>query len=125
MVYIKQTKCNRYILFKKSNIEKLMTDGLMGGENEIAEYEKGGAPWCITYTFMPNELEGLLRSFGVKNIEMAGPGAYARTIPHELLAKIMNDPKQRSDFLDICYKYDSNPYVCGMGKDNLLAKGDL
>ena len=70
---------------KKSNIEKLMTDGLMGGENEIAEYEKGGAPWCITYTFMPNELEGLLRSFGVKNIEMAGPGAYARTIPHELL----------------------------------------
>ena len=111
--------------FKKSNIEKLMTDGLMGGENEIAEYEKGGAPWCITYTFMPNELEGLLRSFGVKNIEMAGPGAYARTIPHELLAKIMNDPKQRSDFLDICYKYDSNPYVCGMGKDNLLAKGDL
>lgn len=43
----------------------------------------------------------------------------------ELLVKIMNDPKQRSDFLDICYKYDSNPYVCGMGKDNLLAKGDL
>lgn len=103
--------------FKKSNIEKLMTDGLMGGENEIAEYEKGGAPWCITYTFMPNELEGLLRRFGVKNIEMAGPGAYARTVPHELLVKIMNDSKQRSDFL--------NQYVCGMGKDNLLAKGDL
>ena len=102
-----------------------MTDGLMGGENEIAEYEKGGAPWCITYTFMPNELEGLLRHFGVKNIEMAGPGAYARTVPHELLVKIMNDSKQRSDFLDVCYKYDSNQYVCGMGKDNLLAKGDL
>lgn len=111
--------------FKKSNIEKLMTDGLMGGENEIAEYEKGGAPWCITYTFMPNELEGLLRRFGVKNIEMAGPGAYSRTVPHELLVKIMNDSKQRSDFLDVCYKYDSNQYVCGMGKDNLLAKGDL
>ena len=111
--------------FQKSNIEKLMTDGLMGGENEIAEYEKGGAPWCITYTFMPNELEGLLRRFGVKNIEMAGPGAYARTVPHELLVKIMNDSKQRSDFLDVCYKYDSNQYVCGMGKDNLLAKGDL
>lgn len=111
--------------FKKNNIEKMMTDGLMGGENEIAEYEKGGAPWCITYTFMPNELEGLLRRFGVKNIEMAGPGAYARTVPHELLVKIMNDSKQRSDFLDVCYKYDSNQYVCGMGKDNLLAKGDL
>ncbi len=111
--------------FKKSNVEKLMTDGLMGGEKEIAEYEKGGVPWCITYTFMPNELESLLRRFGVKNIEMAGPGAYARTVPHELLVKIMNDPKQRSDFLDVCYQYDSNQYVCGMGKDNLLAKGDL
>lgn len=111
--------------FEKSGIEKLMAEGLMGGENEIAEYEKGGTPWCITYAFMPNELEDLLRSQGVKNIELAGPGAYARTIPNELLVKIMNDPKQRLDFLDFCYKYDSNPYVCGMGKDNLLAKGDL
>ena len=111
--------------FEKDPAEKLMTDGLMGGEEEIAEYKKGGAPWCITYTFLPDELEGILRGLGVKNIEMAGPGAYARTVPNELLLKIMNDPKQRSDFLDFCYHYDSNPYVCGMGKDNLLIKGDL
>ena len=111
--------------FEKSNIEKLMSDGLMGGESEIAEYENGGTPWCITYAFMPNELEDLLHRLGVKNIEMAGPGAYARTVPRELLVKIMNDPKQWSEFLDVCYKYDSNQYVCGMGKDNLLAKGDL
>ena len=26
----------------------------------------------------------------------------------------MNDSKQRSDFLDVCYKYDSNQYVCGI-----------
>ncbi|HIV47367.1 MAG TPA: methyltransferase domain-containing protein [Candidatus Acutalibacter stercorigallinarum] len=111
--------------FEKDPAEKLMTDGLMGGEEEIAEYKKGGAPWCITYTFLPDELEGILRGLGVKNIEMAGPGAYARTVPNELLLKIINDPKQRSDFLDFCYHYDSNPYVCGMGKDNLLIKGDL
>ena len=111
--------------FEKSNVERMMMDGLMGGKDEIAEYERGGAPWCITYTFMPDELESILRGFGVKNIEMAGPGAYARTVPNELLVKIMNDPKQCSDFLDICYHYDSNPYVCGMGKDNLLVKGDL
>lgn len=111
--------------FEKSNIEKLMSNGLMGGESEIAEYKNGGTPWCITYAFMPNELEDLLHRLGVKNIEMAGPGAYARTVPRELLVKIMNDPKQWSDFLDVCYKYDSNQYVCGMGKDNLLAKGDL
>ncbi|MDE5698936.1 MAG: hypothetical protein K2I96_16285 [Lachnospiraceae bacterium] len=78
-----------------------MPDGLMGGEKEITEYEKEGASWCITYTFMPDELEGLLRRFGVKNIEMAGSGAYARTVPHESLVKMMNDSKQRSDFLDL------------------------
>lgn len=111
--------------FHKDNLEKLMSDGLMGGEEEIAEFEQGGTPWCITYTFMPDELKTILSEFGVKNIELAGPGAYARTIPNELLVKIMNDPKQRAEFLDFCYQYDSNPFVCGMGKDNLLARGDL
>lgn len=111
--------------FDKESLERLWADGLMGGKEEIAEYEKGGTPWCITYTFMPDELENILKKFGVKNIELAGPGAYARTIPNELLVKIMNDPKQRADFLDFCYHYDSNPFVCGMGKDNLFAKGEL
>lgn len=111
--------------FQKDAVQKLWTDGLMGGEEEIAEYKDGGAPWCITYTFLPDELEGILRRCGVKNIRLAGPGAYARTIPRELLVKIMNDPKQREDFLEICYRYDASPYVCGMGKDNLLAVGEL
>ena len=74
---------------------------------------------------MPDELEGILKRNGVKNISLAGPGAYARTIPNELLVKIMNDPKQREEFLEFSHKFDSNPYVCGMGKDNLFAKGDL
>ena len=111
--------------FNKQNAEKLLTDGLMGGEEEIAQYEQGGAPWCITYTFMPDELERILSGFGVKSIQLSGPGAYGRTIPREILAKIMKDPKQRQDFLDFCYQYDFNLYVCGMGKDNLLAVGDL
>ncbi|MBP5169289.1 MAG: methyltransferase domain-containing protein [Oscillospiraceae bacterium] len=111
--------------FNKQNAEKLMADGLMGGEEEIAQYEQGGAPWCITYTFMPDELEGILSGYGVKNIRLSGPGAYGRTIPREILARIMNDPEQKRDFLDFCYQYDSNPYVCGMGKDNLLAIGDI
>ncbi len=109
----------------RTEIEKLWADGLVGGEEEIAEYEQGGAPWCITYTFMPDELKGILERLGVRDIKLAGPGAYARTIPNELLVKIMNDPKQRFDFLDVCYRFDSNPFVCGMGKDNLLAKGEI
>ena len=111
--------------FHKQNAEKLMADGLMGGEEEIAQYEQGGAPWCITYTFMPDELEGILSGYGVKNIQLSGPGAYGRTIPREILTKIMKDPEQKRDFLDFCCRYDSNPYVCGMGKDNLLATGEI
>ena len=104
---------------------ELWTNGLMGGSDEIAEYENGGSPWCITYTFMPDELAGLLGQNGVKDIRLAGPGAYARTLPNEILVKIMNDSKQRAAFLDFCHIYDSNPYVCGMGKDNLLVIGNL
>ena len=65
-----------------------------------------------------------VEKYGVKNISLAGPGAFARTIPNEILVKIMNNPKQRADFLEFCHMYDSNPYVCGMGKDNLFAKGE-
>ena len=109
--------------FNETFCREVWEKGLMGGDAEIEEYEKGGAPWPITYTFLPNELERILHENGVKNIQLAGPGAYARTIPNEILRKIMNDPAQRSAFLDFCYTFDQNPYVCGMGKDNLFAKG--
>ena len=111
--------------FRKADAEKLLADGLMGGEEEIAEYERGGAPWCITYTFMPDELESVLAGYGVKNIRLSGPGAYGRTVPREILTRIMKDPEQKRDFLEFCYRFDSNPYVCGMGKDNLLAVGEI
>lgn len=111
--------------FNKQDAEKLLTNGLMGGDEEIAQYEQGGTPWCITYTFMPDELERILSGYGVRSIQLSGPGAYGRTIPREILTRIMNDPKQKQDFLDFCYLYDCNPYVCGMGKDNLLAVGEI
>lgn len=112
-------------VFDKARIDELQRTGLMGGEWEIEEYEKGGAPWCITYAFLPEELKAVLERYGVKKVELAGPGAYARTIPNEILVKIMQDEKQRKDFLAVCHAYDSNPYVCGMGKDNLFARGEL
>lgn len=89
------------------------------------EDSDGFVQWCITYTFLPEELKGILERFGVRNVELAGPGAFARTVPNEILVKIMNDEKQRREFLEVCHVYDSNPYVCGMGKDNLFAKGNL
>lgn len=111
--------------FDRQLAEQVMADGLLGGQKEIEEYEAGNAPWCITYTFMPDELERILLGYGVKNIQLSGPGAFGRTIPREILVKLMSDPEQRKDFLDFCYQYDSNPYVCGMGKDNLMAIGDI
>lgn len=104
---------------------QLLETGLMGGEEEIAEYEKGGTPWPITYGFMPEELEGILAAHGVKDIRLTGPGAFARTIPNKILRKIMANSAQKKEFLDFCYIYDQNPYVCGMGKDNLFAHGYL
>ncbi len=104
---------------------RVLSDGLMGGEAEIAEYERGGAPWCITYTFLPDELRDTLASFGVRDIRLSGPGAYARTVPREILVRIMKDPIQKEHFLRFCEKFDSNPFVCGLGKDNLLAIGEI
>ena len=67
----------------------------------------------------------MLERYGVKEVSLAGPGAYARTIPNELLVKIMEDEKQKAAFLEFCHSYDSSPFVCGMGKDNLFAKGTI
>ena len=115
----------RNFSFSLRNAEKLLSDGLMGGEEEIRQYEEGGTPWCITYTFMPDELASILTGYGVRNVRLSGPGAYGRTVPREILVRIMNDPDQKKDFLDFCYQYDSSIYVCGMGKDNLLALGEI
>ncbi|MBR6028653.1 MAG: class I SAM-dependent methyltransferase [Clostridia bacterium] len=111
--------------FDRTQADRVLEEGLMGGEEEIAAYRRGEAPWCLTYTFLPEELQQLLEGYGVKNIRLAGPGAYARTLPREILVKLMADPSQKADFLDFCYRFDSNPAVCGLGKDNLLATGDV
>lgn len=112
--------------FNKDLCQKAWNEGICDNiEEVISSYNSGKSPWPITYLFMPDELKDILRKNGVNNIRLAGPGAYARTIPNEILVKIMKDEKQRKEFLDFCYQYDSNPYVCGMGKDNLLAYGEI
>ena len=111
--------------FNKQSCEELLEKGVHGIEDAVKMYDDGEAPWPITYHFMPDELRSILENCGVRNISLAGPGAYGRTIPNEILVKIMNDPRQKADFLEFCHKYDSNAYVCGMGKDNLFAKGDI
>ena len=112
--------------FRLKDVLNTYETGLMCDVEETkAAYDRGEIPWSISYHFMPKEIENILKSNGVKNIKLAGPGAFARTIPNEILVKIMNDPMQKKDFLEFCHIYDSDPYVCGMGKDNLFARGDI
>ena len=112
--------------FREEALMEAMETGLLCDVEEAkASYDRGEAPWSISYHFMPDELKRILENCGVRNVSLAGPGAFARTIPNEILVKIMNDPVQRKNFLDFCYLYDSNPYVCGMGKDNLFARGEI
>lgn len=112
--------------FNRQEAERELSEGLIGGgEETIAAYERGETPWCVTYAFMPEELERILGGLGVKDIKLSGPGAYARTVPREILLKLMADPEQKKDFLDFCYTYDCQRCVCGMGKDNLFARGEL
>ena len=112
--------------FSKDSIMKTYATGLFGDIEESKKaYDRGETPWSISYHFMPDELKEVLEKNGVRNVELAGPGAFARTIPNEILVKIVSDPIQRKQFLEFCHLYDSNPYVCGMGKDNLFAKGEI
>jgi len=112
--------------FDKSFCDMVYKKGLCENlDSTIESYESGKAPWPITYLFMPEELNNILDTNGVKNIRLAGPGVDARTIPNSILMKIITDDVQRKEFLEFCYEYDKNLYVCGMGKDNLLACGEI
>ena len=112
--------------FREESLTAAMKTGLLGDPEEARQaYDRGEAPWSITYHFMPEELKGILEECGVRNIALAGPGAFARTIPNEILVRIMQDPAQRKEFLEFCHLYDSQPSVCGLGKDNLFARGEI
>ena len=104
------------------NVHETFKTGLMEKVDNVQEsYLKGNTPWPVTYLFMPEELKKILEDSGASVLSMAGPGAFSRSIPNEVLVKIMKNEKHRKEFLDFCYIFDSQPSVIGLGKDNLLA----
>ena len=112
--------------FRPDSLKAAMETGLLSDPEEARQaYDRGEVPWSITYHFLPEELKRILEDCGVRNVELAGPGAFARTLPNEILVRIMQDPEQRKGFLEFCHQYDSHPSVCGLGKDNLFARGDI
>lgn len=107
-----------------ASVWRAWESGLFEEGDDIRErFEKGDAPWPVTYLFMPEELRDILSRSGVRDIRLSGPGAFSRSIPHGMLQRIMMNPEEKSEFLRFCYRYDSQPSVAGMGKDNLLAVG--
>jgi len=107
-------------------VKDFFRTGLMEPVDKTARaYEDGGAPWPVSYAFMPDELYGIMEKSGAKNIKLYGPGALSRSIPGETLRAVMSDEKLKREFLDFCFWYDSQPWCVGMGKDNLVAIADL
>lgn len=103
---------------------RALTSGILGDRDRIErEYAAGRAPWPYNYLFMPDELREVLVRSGVRDVRLSGPGALARSIPNEVLRMLLLNDGYRERFLDLCYEFDSNPAVCGLGKDNLVASG--
>jgi SAM-dependent methyltransferase len=101
-----------------------LATGLLGDAKDIEhEYQAGRAPWPHNYLFLPAELEALLRTSGVTDIRLSGPGALSRGMPNVLLRKLLLTDEHRQRFLDLCFEFDAQPGVCGLGKDNLVASG--
>lgn len=95
-------------------------------ENPEALLERmqlGETPWPANYCFLPEELAAILEGAGLRGIRLSGPGALARSIPKEILRRLLFVSEYRQPFLEQCYTFDSQPSVCGLGKDNLVAAG--
>ena len=107
-----------------TKLQKTYQTGLLEeAEGTRDSYERGKTPWPVTYQFIPDELVHILQMNGMVDINLAGPGAFSRSIPNEVLVKIMKDQEWKAEFLEFCYQYDKQPWVAGLGKDNLLAVG--
>jgi SAM-dependent methyltransferase len=107
-----------------NSVWRALTSGILGDRERVEqEYVAGRAPWPHNYLFMPGELREILVRTGVRDVRLSGPGALARSIPNEVLRMLLLNDDYRGRFLDLCYEFDSNPAVCGLGKDNLAASG--
>jgi hypothetical protein len=123
--------------------DKLLDTGLPEDPDIIFDQlEQGGHPCPVNYCFTLDELKSALEEAGLKEIKLAGPGAMARSrvsthlifikvyikmrlrdVRDNILKKLLFTPEHRERFLDLCYRFDSEPQICGLGKDNLVASG--
>jgi SAM-dependent methyltransferase len=106
------------------NAWEVLNAGLISPRQQTeSDYRAGRTPWPNNYLFLPAELDALLRANQVTDIRLAGPGALSRGIPNVVLRKLLLTEEYRQRFLDLCFAFDSQAAVCGLGKDNLVASG--
>jgi SAM-dependent methyltransferase len=104
--------------------DRLWSKGLANDPAQVEEaFAAGRSPWPVTYCFLPDELRTTLEAAGLRDVELAGPGALARTLPQPLLHRLLFTPAYRGPFLDRCYAFDRQPWAAAFGKDTLLASG--
>jgi SAM-dependent methyltransferase len=121
--YLGQTNLSSFVP-DIDNVWRALTSGILGDRDRIErEYAAARTPWPQNYLFMPDELREILLGNGVRDIRLSGPGALARSIPNEVLRMMLRNDDYRGRFLDLCYEFDSNAALCGLGKDNLTASG--
>lgn len=104
--------------------DRLYEEGLFDDPDEVFRWmEEGGTPWPVTYLFRPEEMEALCRTSGLREVKLAGPGALARSLPGDILRKLLYTEANRELFLARCYRFDSEPSVCGLGLHSLVVSG--
>lgn len=107
-----------------TTVDGLWMNGLFDDPDQVYEQMiNGGTPWPVTYLFRPEEIREQYQAADLQNIRLAGPGALARTLPGEILRKLLYTEAYREPFLERCYQFDSDPSVCGMGYASLVASG--
>lgn len=104
--------------------DRLIAEGLTCDPEEVlAQMLGGGTPWPVTYHFRPEELAASLAAAGLQEVRLSGPGALARTLPGDILRKLLYTEEYREPFLMRCFLFDSEPSVCGLGLYSLVASG--
>jgi hypothetical protein len=101
-------------------MSNFLVTGLSDDPDELYErMELGEAPWPIHYCFLPDEIRSVLETAGLRDVKLLGPGALARSIPREILQRLLLTPEYRKGFGE-CVVTDAH----GRWADNGMGRHD-
>ncbi|MEE8433496.1 MAG: methyltransferase domain-containing protein [bacterium] len=102
--------------------EGIWRDGVEAFPPELREHlAREGKLTPPDYAFTPEELTAGLNREGFEVVQLGGPGALARSIRPESLAKIQGNAALYERFIQLSLEFDFNTHNLGLGGVNLLA----